>query len=542
MNGEFLDALRQIEREKEIPIEVLIETVEVAISTAYRRAFQEDAEIRLRPDARGRGLRLVCEKVVSEEIENPHVQISLSDAQRINPRVQIGDKVEAPLPEAGFGRIAAQTAKQVVVQRLREAERAKIFEQFGHRVGEVVTGTVQRREHRNVILVLGRTEALLPASEQVRGEPYRFNDRIKLYLLEVRQATRGPQIVVSRSHPALIRRLFELEVPEIEDGTVLIEEVAREPGARSKIAVSSTEVRVDPVGACVGHRGSRVQAVVGELYGEKIDIIRYHEDAAEFLREALSPAKPISVALDEEQKSAYVVVPDTQLSLAIGKEGQNVRLAARLTGWRIDIRSEAQAEQRKMDELRAQVEAEIAAGDAALEAERVAGEGEATAPEAVVEGAAEAAASASEGEPAEVETTAAAEVAEAPPAEGVADAEAVPEDETAEVEASAAAEAPEATPAESIVDAEAVPEDETAEVEASAAAEAPEATPTESIVEAEAGAEDETLDVEAATTTEATASAEVETESPGEDDVEAAENEDNEAAAVAEGETSESVD
>jgi len=424
MNGEFLEALRQIEREKEIPIEVLIETIEVAIASAYRRAFQQDASIRLQPDNRGRGLKLVCEKTIAAEVENPHQQISLSDAQRFNPRARIGETVGVPLPQAGFGRIAAQTAKQVVVQRLREAEREKIFEQFGHRVGEVLAGVVQRREHRNVILLLGRTEALLPASEQVRGEPYRFNDRIKVYLLEVRKATRGPQVVVSRSHPALIRRLFELEVPEIEDGTVTIEEVAREPGARSKIVVSSSEERVDPVGACVGHRGSRVQAVVSELYGEKIDIIRYNEDTAEFIREALSPAKPISVTLDETEKNAYVVVPDLQLSLAIGKEGQNVRLAARLSGWRIDIRSESQDEERKLNELRAQVEAEIAAGEAAIAAQQAEASTELTAEEI---GRVATAATAAAAEPAAPEAEAAQEVEAAPEAKTSPEAEAAPQ-------------------------------------------------------------------------------------------------------------------
>src|SRR5205085_502106 len=264
------------------------------------------------------------------------------------------------MPADGFGRIAAQTAKQVVVQRIREAEREKVYEEFAHRVGEVVTGVVQRREQRNAFVLLGKVEALLPYSEQVPGESYRFNDRVKVYLLEVKRTSKGPQVIVSRSHPSLIRRLFELEVPEIEDGTVVIKSVAREAGARSKIAVASTEEKVDPVGACVGHRGSRVQAVVNELYGEKIDIIRWHDNTSDFIREALSPAKPMTVTVDAEAKSAYVVVPDTQLSLAIGKEGQNVRLAARLTGWRIDIRSESQDRERRMAEFAAQ-EAEQAA-------------------------------------------------------------------------------------------------------------------------------------------------------------------------------------
>lgn len=352
MNGDFIDALRQIEKEKEIPFEQLVELVEVALTTAYRRRYAEGGEVKLRTDVRGRGLRPVLQKHVVETVENSHRELSLSDAQRRNPMARVGDTVDVEMPAAeDFGRIAAQTAKQVVVQRIREAERDKVFDEFGHRVGEVVTGVVQRRESRGAYILLGKIEAMLPSSEQVPGEPYRFNDRLKVYLLEVRKTAKGPQVIVSRSHPSMIRRLFELEVPEIEDETVLIKSVAREAGHRSKIAVASAEERVDPVGACVGHRGSRVQAVVNELYGEKIDIIRWYENPADFIREALSPAKAVSVTLNEELKSAYVIVPDAMLSLAIGKEGQNVRLAARLTGWRIDIRSESQDRDRKLEEL-----------------------------------------------------------------------------------------------------------------------------------------------------------------------------------------------
>jgi transcription termination/antitermination protein NusA len=361
MNADFIDALRQIEKEKEIPFDQLLETIESALGSAYRRAFANDADVKVRMDSKGRGLRTVLEKTVVEHVENPHVEISVADAQRRNPLAKLGDHVDLDMPSEGFGRIAAQTAKQVVVQRIREAERERVFDEFGTKVGEVVTGVVQRRESRGAYVLLGKVEALLPPSEQVHGEPYRFNDRLKVYLLEVKKTTKGPQVIVSRSHPSLIRRLFELEVPEIEDGTVLIKSVAREAGARSKIAVSSTDEKVDPVGACVGHRGSRVQAVVNELYGEKIDIIRWHDDPAEFIKEALSPAKAVSVTNNAELNSAYVVVPDTQLSLAIGKEGQNVRLAARLSGWRIDIRSETQDRERRLQELAAQESAALEA-------------------------------------------------------------------------------------------------------------------------------------------------------------------------------------
>jgi N utilization substance protein A len=353
MNADFLDALRQIEKEKDIPMETLIETIEAALASAYKKAFSEAAEIRLRPDSNRKGLRLCCEKVVVETVENRHREMSLADARRLNPKLQVGETVEVDLTADGFGRIAAQTAKQVVVQRIREAERQKVFDDFNERQGEVVTGVVQRREQRNIIVLLGKVEALLPYSEMVPSEPYRFNDRLKVYVLEVRPTSKGPQVIVSRTHPSLIRRLFELEVPEIADGVVTIKSVAREPGARSKIAVASTDDKVDPVGACVGQRGGRVQAIVNELYGEKIDIVRWSPAVADYITAALQPAKVMSVRVNEEAKSAYVIVPDHQLSLAIGKEGQNVRLAARLTGWRIDIRSETQAREQQAAEATA---------------------------------------------------------------------------------------------------------------------------------------------------------------------------------------------
>jgi N utilization substance protein A len=358
-----LDALRQIEKEKDIPMQILIETIESAIASAYKKAFSEAAEIRLRPDASKKGLRLCCEKQVVETVENPHREMSIAEARRRNPATAVGDMVDVDLTADGFGRIAAQTAKQVVVQRIREAERQKVFDDFSKREGEVVTGVIQRREQRNCFVLLGKVEALLPYSEMVPSEPCRFNDRVKVYVLEVKPSSKGPQVIVSRTHPSLIRRLFELEVPEIADGVVTIKSVAREPGARSKIAVATADEKVDPVGACVGHRGSRVQAIVNELYGEKIDIVRWSAGVAEYISAALSPAKAMSVTVNEETKSAFVIVPDHQLSLAIGKEGQNVRLAARLTGWRIDIRSETQAKE-KQDQAVAAAAAPITNGAA----------------------------------------------------------------------------------------------------------------------------------------------------------------------------------
>jgi len=342
MNADFLDALRQIEKEKEIPLEVLLSAIESALETAYKKNFAATGDVRVRVSSSKGGFHVYCEKDVVDAIENEHTEITLAEARKHVPDAEIGTSIEIEVTPENFGRIAAQTAKQVVVQRIREAERERIYEEYGERIGEVLTCTVSRREQRNVFVNLGRIEALLPPAEQVTTEPYRFNDRLKVYVLEVRRTPKGPQVVVSRTHPSLIRRLFELEVPEIAEGIVTIRSVAREPGARTKVAVHSSDDKVDAMGACVGHRGTRVQSVVNELYGEKIDIVRWNENIEKFIGEALSPAKAISVKCDEETKTALVTMPDSQLSLAIGKSGQNVRLAARLTGWRIDIRSETQ--------------------------------------------------------------------------------------------------------------------------------------------------------------------------------------------------------
>lgn len=345
MSGEFLEALQQIAKEKDIPLDTLIETVESALATAYKKNNPVPGEVKVSIDSsRGSAtpFKVYSEKVVVEEVNNEYSEIGLAEARKHDPNILVGEVLMLDVKQGDFGRIAAQTAKQVVVQRIREAERRKVLDEYTEKQGEVVTGVVQRREGRNIIISMGKIDALLPAQEQVESEPYRINDRIKVYVLEVRDTNKGPQVIVSRTHPSLIRRLFELEVPEIADGVVTIKSVAREPGARSKIAVTSRDEKVDPVGACVGHRGSRVQAVVNELYDEKIDIVRWNSDMSSFIGEALSPAKAVKVSAKEDDKSAFVVVPDNQLSLAIGKAGQNVRLAARLTGWRIDIRSEAQ--------------------------------------------------------------------------------------------------------------------------------------------------------------------------------------------------------
>jgi len=342
MNVDFVQALRDIEKEKDIPLEKLGEIIEAALESAYRKHYGSAGEIHVEVDWDESRVEVYTRKQVVLEVQNAHVEMSLADAKELDSSIDIGDSLDILVTPEDFGRIAAQTAKQVVVQRIREAERELIFEEFSEREGEVVTGVVQRREGRSVYINIGRAEALLPPSEQMVLDGYRFGERLKVYLVEVKRTTRQPHVLVSRTHPGLVRRLFELEVPEIHDGVVEIKGVAREAGARTKVAVSSRQANVDPVGACVGHRGSRVQAVVDELRGEKIDIVRWSDDMARYLASALSPAKVNEVYTDEQNSACTVVVPDNQLSLAIGRDGQNVRLAARLTGWRIDIRSESQ--------------------------------------------------------------------------------------------------------------------------------------------------------------------------------------------------------
>lgn len=361
MTGDFIEALRQIEKEKEIPFATLLKTLEVALGKAYKKHYGIAGDVVVHIDTTKNAFKFSAEKVVVEEVANEHAEMSLQTARKFNPNAQLGEMISVEVTPENFGRIAAQTARQVMMQEFRETEREKVFDEFNARIGEVATGVVQRHESGNVYVNIGKLEALLPQQEQVPSEPYRFNDRIKVYLLEVRRSSRGPQVIVSRSHPSLIRRLFELEVPEIADGTVVIKSVAREAGARSKIAVASDDERIDPVGACVGHRGARVQAVVSELYDEKIDIVRWSPNISQFVAEALSPARSVRVAVNEDKKSCLVLVPDTMLSLAIGKSGQNVRLAARLTGWRIDIRSESQEAKAALTRAAEEVQAEEAA-------------------------------------------------------------------------------------------------------------------------------------------------------------------------------------
>ncbi len=350
MNTEFLEALKDLEREKGISVDVLLEAIEAALLSAYKRNFGSLQNARVHIDRETGDFKVFTQLTVNKEVEDQRQEITLEEARKINLNYEEGDIVEFEVTPRNFGRIAAQTAKQVVVQRIREAERNIIFEEFANREGDIVNGVIQRVEQKNVYIELGKTEAILSPSEQMNGEDYRQGDRIKAYITEVRRTTKGPQILVSRTHPGLLKRLFELEVPELHEGIVELKGITREAGARSKIAVCSREENVDPVGACVGPKGMRVQNIVNELNGEKIDIIKWNPDPSKFVANSLSPAKVVAVEIWEEEKVARVIVPDYQLSLAIGKEGQNARLAAKLTGWKIDIKSESQMKEIYPDE------------------------------------------------------------------------------------------------------------------------------------------------------------------------------------------------
>lgn len=342
MNREFIEAIGALEKEKDISKDILIEAIESALVSAYKKNYGTSQNVRVNIDRELGDIDVFMRKDVVEEVEDDMVEISLEEALEIDPRYEVGDVVEYQVTPRDFGRIAAQTAKQVVVQRIREAERGMIFDDYITKQGEIITGTVQRISNETIFVNMGKAEGILAATERVPGEKYGINDRIKVYIMDVKRTTKGPQVFLSRSHPGLVKRLFELEVPEIEDGVVEIKSIAREAGSRTKIAVYTEDENVDPVGACVGTRGSRVQNIVDELSGEKIDIITWSEDPEILISNVLSPAKVEKVIIEDEEKTATVIVPDYQLSLAIGKEGQNVRLAAKLCGWKIDIKSHTQ--------------------------------------------------------------------------------------------------------------------------------------------------------------------------------------------------------
>ncbi|WP_372631712.1 transcription termination factor NusA [Cohnella sp.] len=345
MSMEFIEALSEIEREKGISKDVLIEAIEAALISSYKRNFNTAQNVRVDINRATGLIKVYARKTIVEEVLDPRLEISLEAARSINPHYQIDDIAEIEVTPRDFGRIAAQTAKQVVTQRIREAERGLIYHAFVDKEQDIVTGIVQRMDLRNLYVDLGKVEAALPLTELMPTDKFKQGDRVKSFITKVENTSKGPQIILSRTHPGLLKRLFELEVPEIFDGTVEIRSVAREAGFRSKIAVYSRNEEVDPVGSCVGQRGTRVQSIVTELKGEKIDIVRWSEAIDEYVANALSPSKVLEVIVFEAEKMARVIVPDYQLSLAIGIKGQNARLAAKLTGWKIDIKSETQAEQ-----------------------------------------------------------------------------------------------------------------------------------------------------------------------------------------------------
>ncbi|NLK42905.1 MAG: transcription termination/antitermination protein NusA [Tissierellia bacterium] len=342
MNLDFINALLEIEKEKGISKDIIFDALESALISSYKKNFGTSQNVEIDMDRNTGEVKVFAVKEVVDEIENENLEINLDEAKKLDPKHEIGDLIKIEITPKDFGRIAAQTAKQVVIQRIRDAERDVIYEEFINRENEIITGLVQRISRNNVFIDLGKIEGILPPSEQMEHEDYKQGDRLKLLILEVNKTTKGPQIILSRSHPNLVKRLFELEVPEINDGIVEIFSISREAGSRTKIAVFSKDPNVDPLGACVGTKGSRVKVVVDELKGEKIDIVIWSKDIEEFIANSLSPSKVLKVIANKEEKSAIVVVPDYQLSLAIGKEGQNARLAARLTNWKIDIKSESQ--------------------------------------------------------------------------------------------------------------------------------------------------------------------------------------------------------
>ena len=343
MSNELLEALNILEQEKNISKETLLEAIENSLVTACKNHFGKSDNVKVEIDPETCAFSCYQEKTVVDTVEDPVEEISLADAHKVNGNYQLGDIVRVEVKSKEFGRIATQNAKNVILQKIREEERKVIFDEYNSKEKDVVTGVVQRYIGKNVSINLGKADALLTESEQIKGEVFKPTERIKVYILEVKSTSKGPKILVSRTHPELVKRLFESEVAEVYDGTVEIKSIAREAGSRTKIAVASNDPNVDPVGACVGMNGARVNAIVNELRGEKIDIITWDENPAILIQNALSPAKVISVIADADEKSAKVVVPDYQLSLAIGKEGQNARLAARLTGFKIDIKSETQA-------------------------------------------------------------------------------------------------------------------------------------------------------------------------------------------------------
>ena len=367
---EFFAAIELIEKEKGIPKSYMIEKITQALLSAYKRDHEGVGDnVVVECNEQAGEVRMYVKKDVVETVDNPATEMSLAEAREKLPRAELGDVIRIEIKPRNFGRIAAQTARQVIIQGMREAERGMIYDEFSAKEHEILTGVVTRLDPRSgaasIRITSGGefTDAFLAAGEQVKGETITEGDRLKVYVVEVRRSTRGPQVMISRTHPGLVRRLFELEVPEIYDGTVEVKSIAREAGSRTKIAVWSEDENVDPIGACVGPRGQRVNNIVEELHGEKMDIIKYSDDPAEYVAASLAPADVVSVTILEDGKSCRVVVPDDQLSLAIGKEGQNARLAARLTGWKIDIKPESAPEEEPELDVEEPVEAEEETAD-----------------------------------------------------------------------------------------------------------------------------------------------------------------------------------
>lgn len=368
MSSQLFEAIDNLANEKGIDKNILLEALEAALISAYKKNFKSASNVRVELNEDTGKMGVFSRKDVVETVENPQQEISLEEARDINPNYELDDVVEAEVTPKNFGRIAAQAAKQVVTQRVREAERGVIFSEYADREDDVMTGIIQRKDARYVYVHLGKIEAKLAEAEQMEAEEYNIHDRLKVYVTKVEDTSKGPQVYVSRSHPGLLKRLFEMEVPEIYDGTVEIKSVSREAGDRSKIAVYAEDPEIDSVGACVGQRGQRVQVIVNELKGEKIDVVEWSEDPVVYISNALSPSKVVDVLVDEENQATTVIVPDYQLSLAIGKRGQNARLSAKLTGWKIDIKSESEArEEGLLTEDKGSAEDNISTEDDMLE-------------------------------------------------------------------------------------------------------------------------------------------------------------------------------
>lgn len=363
MKTELVTAMRQLTAERDLPMDVIIDAVQNALAATYKRQYGQVPEVRVVLDTDTGDFHVYAEKTIVIEVQDDATQISLKDVENYPDNPGLHELVEVEVTPPNFGRIAAQTAKQTILQRIQEAERDLVYEEFANREGEVLNGTIERIEQRGMIVNLGKAEAVLPPQEQVPRERYRLGQRLKVYLVKVDRGMRTPQLIVSRGHRGLVRRLFEVEVPEIFNGTVELKAIAREPGSRTKVAVSSRQEGIDPVGACVGMRGVRIQNVVNELNGEKIDVVQWDESPGRFVANSLSPAQVLSVEVHEGERRAIVTVPDAQLSLAIGKEGQNARLAAKLTGWRVDIKKQSDTQPASPEKSPPQEETHVSAAE-----------------------------------------------------------------------------------------------------------------------------------------------------------------------------------